>query len=162
MPSFDITSELDFQEVRNAVDQAAREVSQRYDFKNTNSSVELGEDSITMVSSSEDRLSALREVLKEKLVRRKVSLKGLDFQKIEEATKGNVRQIAGLTSGISSDKARELNKFIKDLGIKGIQSQTHGSQIRVSGKKLDDLQKIIAAVKEADFNIPIDCGNFRS
>lgn len=162
MPSFDITSELDFQEVRNAVDQTAREVAQRYDFKNTNSSVELSEDSITMISSSEDRLSALREVLKEKMVRRKVSLKGLNFQKIEEAAQGNVRQIAGLTSGISSDKARELNKFIKDLGIKGIQSQAQGNQIRVSGKKLDDLQKVIAAVKEADFNIPVDCGNFRN
>lgn len=161
MPSFDITSELDLQEVRNAVDQTSREVSQRYDFKDTDSMVELGEGSISLSSSSEDRLAALREVLKEKLVRRKVSLKGLSFQKVEEAAKGSVRQTATLTSGISSDKARELNKFIKNLGLKGVQSQTQGNQIRVSGKKRDDLQQTIAAVKEADFDIPIECGNFR-
>lgn len=106
-------------------------------------------------------MAALREVLKEKLVRRKVSLKGLAFLKVEEAAKGNVRQVATLASGISSDKARELNKFIKNLNIKGVQSQTQGNQIRVSGKKRDQLQQVIAAVKEADFNIPINCGNFR-
>ncbi len=161
MPSFDITSELDLQEVRNAVDQTAREVAQRYDFKDTGSVVELGEGSISLSSSSEDRLAALREVLKEKLVRRKVSLKGLSFQKVEEAAKGSVRQTAALTSGISSDKAREINKFIKNLGLKGVQSQTQGNQIRVSGKKRDDLQQTIAAVKDEDFDIPIECGNFR-
>ena len=161
MPSFDIISELDLQEVRNAVDQAAREVSQRYDFKDTNSTVELNDSSITLASSSEDRLAALREVLKEKLVRRKVSLKGLEFQKVEEASQGSVRQLATVTSGISADKAKELNKFIKNLGIKGIQSQSQGNQIRVTGKKRDDLQQVIAAVKEENFNIPIDCGNFR-
>lgn len=161
MPSFDITSELDFQEVRNAVDQASREVSQRYDFKNTDSSLELGEHAITLRSSSEDRLAALREVLKEKLVRRKVSLKGLTFQKIEEAAKGTVRQEAALAAGISTDKARELNKFIKDLGIKGVQSQTQGAQIRVIAKKRDTLQEVIASLKEADFNIPLEFGNYR-
>lgn len=161
MPSFDITSELDFQEVRNAVDQASREVSQRYDFKNTDSSLELGEHSITLRSSTEDRLAALREVLKEKLVRRKVSLKGLTFQKIEEAAKGTVRQEAALADGISTDKARELNKFIKDLGIKGVQSQTQGTQIRVIAKKRDTLQEVIASLKEADFNIPLEFGNYR-
>ena len=161
MPSFDIISELDLQEVRNAVDQAAREVSQRYDFKDTNSTVELNDSGIALASSSEDRLAALREVLKEKLVRRKVSLKGLEFQKVEEASQGSVRQLATVTSGISADKAKELNKFIKNLGIKGIQSQSQGNQIRVTGKKRDDLQQVIAAVKEENFNIPIDCGNFR-
>lgn len=161
MPSFDITSELDFQEVRNAVDQASREVSQRYDFKNTDSSLELGEHAITLRSSTEGRLAALREVLKEKLVRRKVSLKGLTFQKIEEAAKGTVRQEAALAAGISTDKARELNKFIKDLGIKGVQSQTQGAQIRVIAKKRDTLQEVIASLKEADFNIPLEFGNYR-
>ena len=156
MPSFDITSELDFQEVRNAVDQASREVSQRYDFKNTGSSLDLGTQAITLHSSTEDRLAALREVLKEKLVRRKVSLKGLTFQKVEEAAKGTVRQEATLAAGISTDKARELNKFIKDLGLKGVQSQTQGSQIRVTAKKRDTLQEVITSLKEADFNIPLD------
>ena len=161
MPSFDITSELDFQEVRNAVDQASREVSQRYDFKNTDSSLELGEHAIALRSSTEDRLAALREVLKEKLVRRKVSLKGLTFQKVEEAAKGTVRQEAALAAGISTEKARELNKFIKDLGIKGVQSQTQGAQIRVIAKKRDILQEVIASLKEADFNIPLEFGNYR-
>lgn len=161
MPSFDITSELDFQEVRNAVDQASREVSQRYDFKNTGSSLDLGTQAITLHSSTEDRLAALREVLKEKLVRRKVSLKGLTFQKVEEAAKGTVRQEATLAAGISTDKARELNKFIKDLGLKGVQSQTQGSQIRVTAKKRDTLQEVITSLKEADFNIPLDFANFR-
>ena len=161
MPSFDITSELDFQEVRNAVDQASREVSQRYDFKNTDSSLELGKHAITLRSSTEDRLAALREVLKEKLVRRKVSLKGLTFQKVEEAAKGTVRQEAALAAGISTEKARELNKFIKDLGIKGVQSQTQGAQIRVIAKKRDILQEVIATLKEADFNIPLEFGNYR-
>ncbi len=161
MPSFDITSELDFQEVRNAVDQASREVSQRYDFKNTGSSLDLGTQAISLHSSTEDRLAALREVLKEKLVRRKVSLKGLTFQKVEEAAKGTVRQEATLAAGISTDKARELNKFIKDLGLKGVQSQTQGSQIRVTAKKRDTLQEVITSLKEADFNIPLDFANFR-
>ena len=80
---------------------------------------------------------------------------------MEEASQGSVRQLATVTSGISADKAKELNKFIKNLGIKGIQSQSQGNQIRVTGKKRDDLQQVIAAVKEENFNIPIDCGNFR-
>lgn len=161
MPTFDITSELDLQEVRNAVDQAAREVSQRYDFKNTDSSVELTDSAVILQSSSEDRLSALREVLKEKLVRRKVSLKGLSFQEMEEASKGSVRQTATLVSGISQDKAKELNKFIKDLGYKGVQSQAQGSTLRVLAKKRDVLQEIIATLKDSDFGIPLEFGNFR-
>ena len=161
MPSFDVTSEVDLQEVRNAVDQAAREVSQRYDFKGTDSSVELGESAITMASSSEDRLNALRTVLEEKLVKRKVSLKALDYGKVEDASGGSVRQVASLTAGINSDKARDINKYIKSLGLKGIQSQTQGEQIRVSGKKRDMLQDVIAKLKDHDFDIPLQYGNFR-
>ena len=161
MPTFDVTSEVDMQEVRNAVDQAAREVGQRYDFKGTNSSVELGEGAINMASASEDRLNAMKQVLEEKLVKRKVSLKVLDYGKVEDASGGTVRQTAVLQSGISSDRARDLNKFIKGLGIKGIQSQTQGEQLRVSGKKRDQLQEVIAALKEEDFGIPLQFGNFR-
>ena len=94
-------------------------------------------------------------------MRRKVSLKGLTFNKVEEAAKGTVRQEAALAAGISTDKARELNKFIKDLGIKGVQSQTQGAQIRVIAKKRDILQEVIASLKEADFNIPLEFGNYR-
>lgn len=161
MPTFDVTSEIDMQEVRNAVDQAAREISQRYDFKGTNSTVELTETAINMATSSEDRLNALRVVLEEKLVRRKISLKALDYGKVEDASGASVRQTANLTSGINSDKARDLNKFIKGLGVKGIQSQTQGDQLRVSGKKRDQLQDVIAALKEHDFDVPLQFGNFR-
>lgn len=161
MPSFDITSEVDQQEVRNAVDQASREVANRFDFKNTSSSLELGETTITLRSSTEDRLAALRQVLEEKLVKRGVSMKALDWGKVEEASGGSARQVATLVAGINSEKARAVNKHIKDLGLKGIQSQTQGEQIRVTGKKRDQLQDVIAACKEHDFGIPLQFGNFR-
>ena len=161
MPTFDVVSEIDRQEVRNAVDQAAREVATRYDFKGTNSTVELSDEAITLHSVSEDRLTALRQVLEEKLVKRKVSLKALDYQKIEEASGGTARQTVKLVAGISRDKATTLNKFIKALGLKGVQSQVQGEQLRVSGKKRDDLQSAIAAMKEEDFGIPLQFTNFR-
>ena len=161
MASFDITSEVDLQEVRNAVDQAAREIANRFDFKGTDSAVELGEGEITMRSVSEDRLNAVRQVLEEKLVKRKVSLKGVDYGNVEQAAGGTVRQVAKLVAGISSEKAKDLNKFIKALGLKGIQSQTQGEEVRVIGKKRDDLQGVITACKEHDFGIPLQFGNFR-
>jgi uncharacterized protein YajQ (UPF0234 family) len=161
VPSFDITSEVDEQEIRNAVDQASREVSNRFDFKNTNSSLELGEGSITLRSSTEDRLAALRQVFEEKLVKRGVSMKAVDYGKVEEASGSTARQVATLVAGISSEKAKALNKFIKDLGLKGVQSQTQGEQLRVTAKKRDQLQDVIAACKEHDFGIPLQFGNFR-
>ena len=161
MPSFDVVSEVDQQEVRNAVDQAARELSQRYDFKGTDSTVELKDATIELRSVSEDRINAVRTVVEEKLVKRKVSLKGVEFGRVEDAAGGTVRQVATLSAGISSDKARELNKFIKALGHKGVQSQTQGEQLRVTAKKRDDLQGVIAALKEHDFGIPLQFENFR-
>ena len=161
MPTFDVVSQVDFQEVRNAVDQAAREIATRYDFKNTNSSVELGDEVINMASASEDRLSALRQVLEEKLVKRKVSLKVLDYGNVEDASGATVRQSARLQAGISSEKARDLNKFIKGLGIKGVQSSTQGDQLRVSSKKRDDLQAVMSALRENDFGIPLQFTNRR-
>jgi uncharacterized protein YajQ (UPF0234 family) len=161
MPSFDVVSEIDLQEVRNAVDQAAREINTRYDFKNTQSSVALSDDGIDLASVSEDRLNALRQVVEEKLVKRKVSLKSIDFGDVEEASGATVRQRAALTSGINSDKAREINKFVKGLGLKGIQTQTQGEQIRVTGKKRDHLQDVIAALKAEDLGIPLQFENFR-
>lgn len=161
MASFDITSEVDQQEVRNAVDQTEREISTRFDFRDTGTSVELGTNEIVLRSGTEDRLAAARQVLEEKFVRRKISLKALHFGKVEAAAGGTVRQVAALAAGINSDKARELNKFIKALGIKGIQSQTQGSEIRVIGKKRDELQAVITACKEHDFEIPLQFGNFR-
>lgn len=161
MPSFDVVSEVDMQEVRNAVDQAARELANRYDFKGTNSSIELTDDAIKMATSSEDRLVALRVLLEEKLVKRSVSLKSIDYGKVEEASGATVRQQAAIVAGISSDKARELNKFIKGLGLKGVQSQTQGDQLRVIGKKRDDLQAVIAELKAGDFGVPLQFNNFR-
>jgi hypothetical protein len=161
MPSFDVVSEVDLQEVRNAVDQVSREVTTRYDFKNTNSSIELNDHEIKLHANTEDRLAALRVVLEEKLVRRKVSLKAVDYGKVEEASGGTARQVVTLNAGISSDKARELNRFIKDLGLKGVQSQAQGDQLRVTGKKRDDLQAAITALREGDFGVPLQFVNFR-
>ncbi len=161
MATFDIVSRLDMQEVRNAADQAAREVSTRYDFRNTDSSVVLGEGSITLTSATEDRLGAVRQVLEEKLVRRKVSLKALDYGRVQEAAGATVRQVAALRAGISGDNARELNKLIKGLGIKGVQSSTQGDQLRVQSKRRDDLQAVITALKEADYHLPLQYVNFR-
>ncbi len=161
MPTFDVVSQLDLQEIRNAVDQVRREVATRYDFKGTDSSVDLDDTSITLHSSSEERLAALRLVLEEKLVKRKVSLKSLDPGKIEEASGARARQRIALVSGIASDKAKAINVHIKNLGLKGVQSQTQGDQLRVTGKKRDDLQAAIQALKEHDFGIPLQFENFR-
>ncbi len=161
MPSFDVVSEVDRQEVRNAVDQAQREISTRFDFKNTNSSIEQNDLVITLRTVSEDRLSALRLVLEERLVKRGVSLKGVDYGKVEEATQNTVRQVVTIKVGISSDKAREINRTIKDKGPKGVSSQTQGDSVRVTAKKRDDLQAVIALLKGSDFEIPLQFENFR-
>jgi cyclic-di-GMP-binding protein len=161
MPSFDVTSEVDLQEVRNAVDQAAREVTTRFDFKDTGASLELKDKTIELNAPTEDRLRALVQVLEEKLVKRNVSLKGVTYGKIEEASRGAVRQVAELQAGISSDHAKKINKTVKDLGLKGVSSQAQGDQVRVTGKKRDELQAVITALKEQDLGIPLQFGNFR-
>jgi uncharacterized protein YajQ (UPF0234 family) len=139
VPSFDVVSEVDRQELKNAVDQAQREIGQRYDFKNTNSSIEQNELVLT----------------------RGVSLRGLDWGKIEAATGDTVRQVVTVKVGISSDKAREINKLVKERGPKGVSTQTQGDSIRVSGKKRDDLQTAIALLKSADLGLPLQFVNFR-
>ena len=156
-----MVSEVDLQEVRNAVDQAHREVATRFDFKGTGSTIELGDGEIQLHSSTEDRLRALVQLLEEKLVRRSVSLKALSYGKVEEAAKGAVRQTVALAAGIDDAKAREVNRFIKDRGTKGVSSQTQGDQIRVTAKKRDDLQAVIAALKAEEFGIPLQFKNFR-
>jgi cyclic-di-GMP-binding protein len=161
MPTFDVVSEVDMQEVRNAVDQASREVSTRFDFKGTNSSIELSEKSIELHTESDQRLKALTQVLEEKLVKRKVSLKTLAYGKVEEASKGTVRQTVTLNVGINQDKAKQIGKFIKELGLKGVSHQIQGEQLRVSGKKRDDLQSAISAMRDHDFGIPLQFVNFR-
>ena len=161
MPSFDTVLDPNLVEVRNAVDQTTKEIVTRFDFKGTDSSVELKDTTIELASASEDRLKALVQVLEEKLVRRKVSLKLLSYGKVEEAAKGSVRQTATLNVGISDEKAREIGKFIKGLGLKGVQHQVQGQQLRVTGKKRDDLQSAIASLREHDFAVPLQFTNFR-
>jgi uncharacterized protein YajQ (UPF0234 family) len=161
MPSFDVVSEVDLQELKNAVDQAQRELANRFDFKNTDSSIEQKDLVLTLRTSSEDRLRALKLLLEEKLVKRQVSLKGLDWGKIEQASGESVRQIVTVKVGINSDKAREINKLIKEKGPKGISSQTQGEQIRVTGKKRDDLQATMTLLKSSDLEVPLQFENFR-
>ena len=161
MPSFDVVSEIDRQELRNAVDQAQRELANRFDFKNTNSSIEQKELVLTLATVSEDRLRALRTLLEEKMVKRQISLKGLEWGKIEQASGDTVRQVVTVKVGINSDKAREINKMIKEKGPKGVSSQTQGEQVRVTSKKRDDLQSVISLLKGADIGIPLQFNNFR-
>ena len=161
MPSFDVVSEVDRQELKNAVDQAQRELANRFDFKNTDSSIEQKELVLTIRTSSEDRLRALKVLLEEKFVKRQISLRGLEWGKVEQASGDSVRQIVTVTVGISSEKAREINKLIKEKAPKGITSQTQGEQLRVTGKKRDDLQATMALLKGADLGIAIQFENFR-
>lgn len=161
MPSFDVVSEVDHQELRNAIDQAQRELANRFDFKNTDSSIEQKELILTLRTASEDRLRALKVLLEEKFVKRQISLKGLEWGKIEQASGESVRQIVTVIVGITSDKAREINKLIKEKGPKGVGSQTQGEQIRVTGKKRDDLQDVMALLKAADLGVPLQFQNFR-
>ena len=161
MPSFDVVSEVDRQELKNAVDQAQREIGQRYDFKNTNSSIEQNELVLTLRTSSEDRLRALRTVLEERFVKRGVSLRGLDWGKVEAATGESVRQVVTIKVGINSDKAKEINKLVKEKGPKSVSTQTQGNSVRVSSKKRDDLQSTISLLKGASLDIPLQFVNFR-
>ena len=161
MPTFDVVSEVDAQEVRNAVDQAQREIATRFDFKNTNSSIDQSDMVITLHTASEDRLTALRTVLEEKLVKRGVSLRGVDYGDVQEATQNTVRQVVTIKVGISSDKAKEINKLIKEKAEKGTSSQTQGDSIRVTAKKRDALQGVIAMLKAEDIGIPLQFENFR-
>ena len=158
--SFDIVSEVSMPEVSNAVDQAQREITQRFDFKNTGTFVDRDDKLIEIRSSTEDRLKAALEVLKEKAVRREISLKALSEGPILPAAKGTYKQSVHVTVGISDEKAKEIVKFVKGTGVK-VQSQIMGDQVRVTGKKKDDLQAVIRAVKEHDFGIPIQFTNFR-
>ncbi|MGH2749878.1 MAG: YajQ family cyclic di-GMP-binding protein [Actinomycetota bacterium] len=162
--TFDVVSEVDLQEVRNAVDQASREISQRYDFKGTDSSIELAEDGGSQVmrihSSTEQKVKDCVKVLEEKLVKRKVALKAVSHGKIEQAAGGTARQTLTLNQGISTDKAKEIVKFVKDMKVKA-QGSVQGDQVRVSAKSRDTLQDIIAALKEKDFGIPLQFTNYR-
>lgn len=158
--SFDIVSQVSMPEVANAVDQARREIAQRFDFKDTGTSITQDDKLIEVRSSTEDRLKAAVEVLKEKAVKRDVSLKALHFGPTQPAAKGAVRQSINVNVGISEEKARELVKFVKGLKVK-VQSQVQGDQVRITGKAKDDLQTVMRSVKEQDFGLALQFVNFR-
>ena len=161
MPTFDVVSEIDLQEVRNAVDQANREAGTRFDFKNTNPVIEFSDKELKLSASTEDRLRALYQLLEEKLVKRSVSLKSLDPGKIEEASAGSARQKVSLKAGITQDVGKQINKMVKEMGVKSLSSSIQGDQVRVTGKQRDDLQKAIAFFKESDLAVPLQFTNFR-
>ena len=160
MPSFDVVSQVDQHEVDNACNQARKEITQRYDFKGTESSIEKTDDGIVIRSNSEGRIDAARDVLESKMVRRQVSLKSLDAQPAQQAGGSMWRQLIKLKEGVSKEKAKEIAKAIKDSKIK-VQAAIQGDSVRVSGKKRDDLQATIAFLKEKDFDLPLQFTNFR-
>ncbi|MGH2356024.1 MAG: YajQ family cyclic di-GMP-binding protein [Chloroflexota bacterium] len=162
--SFDVVSEFDRQELVNAIDQTTREITTRYDLKNTGSSVELEKDSMKLASASEMTLGAMRDVLLERAVRRKLSPKIFDFGRIEEASKGTVRQTVTLRKGISQDLAREITKLVRDK-LSKLKAQVQGDAVRITGKSKDDLQAAIqtlrAAEKERNWPVPLQFTNYR-
>ena len=160
MPSFDIVSQVDMQEVRNAVDQASREIVNRYDFKGTDTSVSLGEDSITVEADSDGRAEAAIDVLKGKLVKRGVSLKSIAGGELKPIGGARTQAVFTLNQGIAQDAAKELVKLIKDMKLK-VQVAIQGDQLRITGKKRDDLQEVIAAVRGLDYRLPLQYVNFR-
>jgi uncharacterized protein YajQ (UPF0234 family) len=158
--SFDIVSEVAMNEVNNALDQANREVATRFDFKNTGTSLSRDEDMIEVRSSTEDRLKAAVEVLKDKMVRREIPLKALSEGPVLPAARATYRQSVHVNRGISDEKAREITKFVKGVGAK-VQAQVQKDQVRITGKKKDDLQAVIQELKAHDFGIPLQFTNYR-
>ncbi|WIY03831.1 YajQ family cyclic di-GMP-binding protein [Amycolatopsis mongoliensis] len=160
-PSFDVVSKVDRQEVDNALNQASKELGTRFDFRGTGTTINWsGEEAITIESETEERALAAVEVFKEKLIKRSISLKA--FEADEPALSGKIYKIGGkILQGIASDKAKQIAKFIRDEGPKGVQAQIQGDQLRVSGKKKDQLQDVIALLKGKDFEIALQFTNYR-
>jgi uncharacterized protein YajQ (UPF0234 family) len=161
--TFDVVSKVDLAEVKNAVNQAMKEIVQRFDFKGTNSNIELDEKNhtLTLATASEFTLKSLNDVLQQKLVKRNISLKALSYGKIEPAAKDSVRQIVTLQQGIPIEKARDIVKFIKDSKLK-VQASINGDFVRVAGKDRDTLQQVITLLKGKDFGIDMQYTNYRS
>ena len=159
--SFDVVSKVDRQEVDNALNQAGKELSQRFDFRGTNATVAwAGEEGVTLQADTEERVVAALEVFKEKLIKRNISLKVLDAD--EPQSSGKVYKIsARIKQGIESDVAKKISKLIRDEGPKGVQAQIQGDSLRVTGKKKDDLQAVIALLKGKDFDFALQVTNYR-
>ncbi|MBM9466230.1 YajQ family cyclic di-GMP-binding protein [Nakamurella leprariae] len=159
--SFDIVSKVDRQEADNALNQAAKELSQRFDFRGTNASIAwAGEEGVSITADTEERCKAAIDVFKEKLVKRGISLRALDIG--DPTASGKTYRASGsLVQGISSEQAKKIAKTIRDEGPKGVQAQIQGDQLRVTSKKRDDLQAVIALLKDADLEIALQFTNYR-
>jgi len=162
--SFDVVSEVDLAEVKNAVNQAMKEIVQRYDFKGTNSNIELNENDnkLVIATANEFTLQQLTVVLEQRLVKRKVPVKALVYGKVEPGAKDSIRQTVDIQMGIPTEKAREIVKYIKDQGFKKVQAAIQGEQVRISGKDRDTLQEVMAALRGHDFGIDMQFTNYRS
>ena len=160
--SFDIVCEVDMQEVTNAVSQAAKEIGQRFDFKGSKSTIDFdkGKGIITLASDDEQKMKSVIDILQTKLVKRAVALKALDYGKLEPAAGNTVRQVITLQQGIPQEKAKEIVKIIKDMKLK-VNSEIQKDQVRVKAKKIDDLQVIMAHLKEKDLGVHIQFSNYR-
>jgi len=158
--SFDIVSKIDMQELTNAINQAQKEIETRFDFKGSKSSIDLEKEEIVLVSDDEFKLQNVTDILASKLAKRGISLKNMEYGKLEPASGGTVRQKVKLKQGISQDIAKKINTMIKDTKLK-VQSQIQGDQIRVSGKNRDDLQQIIQTLKQAELPLELQFINFR-
>ncbi len=160
--SFDVVSEVNIQEVKNALDQTMKEITQRFDFKGSKSKVTLEENDTALVLVSDDdaKLKSVTDILQNKLVKRNVSLKSLDYGKVEQALAGTVRQKVTITQGIASEKAKDISKAIRDAKFK-VQAQIQGDQLRVTSKSRDELQAVIAFLKGKDFGLPLQFTNYR-
>jgi len=160
MASFDVVSKVQMHEVDNALQQTAKEIGARYDFRDTGAEIERTEEGIVLRANSEGRIEAALTVLQEKLVRRKVSLKSIDPQKAEPAGGSAFRQLVKINQGLTSDKAKDVVKFLKGSGLK-VQGAIHGDQVRVTGNKRDILQQAIAAMRTHDFGVELQFENYR-
>ena len=161
-PSFDVVSEVDMQEVSNAVNQTVKEITQRFDFKGSKSTVEIENgNAIKIVTEDDTRMRNIVDILQSKFIKRGVAIKNLEYGKVEPAAGGMVRQSIRIRQGIEADIAKKITKDIKNLKVK-VQAQLQDDQVRVSGKKLDDLQAVIAFLKGQDYGIELQFSNFRS
>ena len=162
--SFDVTTGVDYMEVHNAVDQATKEITTRYDFKGLKVGIELNqkEKSITLTAPDEYKLKAVWDVLQSKMVRRQVPLKNLEPGKAETALGSTARQVIAITDGLTADKAREVAKVIKDAKLKKIQASIQGDTVRVSSPSKDELQGVMALLKQQDFGVELKFGNYRT
>lgn len=159
--SFDIVSKTDYAEVTNAINQTTKEVSQRFDFKGSRATVEMQDKDLLLSAEDETKLRNMNDILQSKLVKRGISLKALDYQKIEPAAGGTVRQVVKVQQGIPIEKAKEVVRFIKDNKFK-VQASIQGETVRVSGKDRDTLQDVMAKLKAKDFGIDMKFDNYRS